>query len=534
MHPTDDAHGIHAGGAAGGPTTQREIERKVTVPEDLELPDLATVVPGVAEVRPGAPFTMVAEYHDTPDLRLIRWGVTLRRRVGGPDEGWHMKLPVAGEDPLARDELGLPLSAGEVGEVPAELASLVTALVREAPLVHVATVRTRRTPALLVGEDGRVLAELVDDRVEARTVTEDGGPDADVRRTREIEVESRTAADDDGSADLVDAVAAALVEHGGEHGTRGKAAFALGPRASGAPDVVVPEWPGRGEPAGRTVQAVLADHVRTFLLEDVRVRRDLPDAVHQMRVAARTLRSSLRTFGPLVDAEWSRDLRDRLRDAASALGEARDTEVHLERLTRHADALAPEDRDRVVPVVEAWLRRRSAVARDAVLAELAGPRHLALLIDLVEAARAPRLTDASREPADEVLPALVRGTHTKLRKAVRGLTPQSPAGDWHQVRIRAKRARYAAEAVAPVLGDAAAAWGAAAEQVTDLLGDHHDSAVARVMLRDLAHDSDVDEPRGYALGLLDGVEAAQQRADLEAFAEVWKDARRTVRHHPLG
>ena len=62
---------------------------------------------------------MRAVYHDTEDLRLIRWGVTLLRRAGGADEGWHLKLPVEGAgDGVARSRFGCPLSPARTGSVP--------------------------------------------------------------------------------------------------------------------------------------------------------------------------------------------------------------------------------------------------------------------------------------------------------------------------------------------------------------------------------------------------------------------------------
>lgn len=523
--PTPDDDPATSG--SPGPTTFREVERKVRVPAGFSLPTLAGAVVGVEAVRPGEPVTMVAAYHDTPDVRLIRWGATLRRREGGGDEGWHLKLPVEGAGPGVRDELGLPLAAGEVGAVPAEMADIVRSLVREAPLGHVSTVRTRRAPYALLDAAGRQVAELVDDRVE---VVED---ERVVRTFHEIEVEAKVADDGAGLA-VLDAVVDALVAAGGVPGTEGKAAAALGARATGVPDVVVPPWPAPGAPAGDAVRCVLALTARKFLLQDVRVRRDLPDSVHQMRVAARTLRSALRTFAPLVDRTWADALREELRWAADALGVARDTEVLLARLDAHADALPPDDAARALPVIDAWLRGRLEDARGAALTELRTARHLRLLSDLVEAAREPLLTKRARRPSDEVLPPLVEKAWTRLGQVVAGLTLDGPAEEWHRARIFAKRARYAAEAVAPVLGEAAKRRGASLERVTDLLGDHHDAFVARQMLRELAGHSEVDGLTGYALGLLDAVEAARERSDRVQFEAVWPEVLQVHRASPLG
>ena len=490
------------------------------------LPQMAGAVPGVLDVIAGDQITMVAAYHDTPDLRLMRWGVTLRRREGGPDEGWHLKLPVADDGILVRDELTLPLEAGEVGRVPAEIEDIVRALVREATLVHIVTVRTRRTPYALFDDAGAEVVELVDDQVET---VEDG---VVVHRFRELEVEARSEPSEHVMAAL-DAVVTTLVAHGGTPGTRSKAAEALGPRGAGAPDVVVPPWPGAGEPASETIRGVLATSVRAFLLADVRVRRDLPDSVHQMRVAARTLRSALRTFAPLVDAEWSAALRGDLRRVADALASIRDTEVQLARLETDAALLPPEDQVRAVRVVGGWLRERVEDSRAAALSELRSERHLRLLTDLVDAARDPHLTGAACEPAGVVLPALVRKASRRLAAFVDGLEAGSPAAQWHQARILAKRARYAAEATAPVLGTRARRWGEALARVTDVLGDLHDSSVARQMVRELASHPDIDGPTGYALGLLNGIEADRERTDKKTFARLWPRVRRTLSRRPV-
>ncbi len=511
-------------GSGSAPTTYREVERKLRVPDRFDLPELAGVVEGVVRVDPGEAVTMLAEYHDTPDVRLIRWGATLRRRAGGSDEGWHLKLPVEGAGPGVRDELALPLEAGGVGHVPAQMADIVRSLVREEPLVHVSTVRTNRTPFALLDALGRDVAELVDDRVD---VLENGRV---VRSFREIEVEARP-----GGAGLrvLDAVVDVLVSRGAVPGSEGKAAAALGSRAKGAPDVVVPVLSGPGDPAGEAVRRVLAANVRKLLLEEVRVRRDLPDSVHQMRVAARTLRSALRTFAPLVDEAWAEVLRAELRQSADALGAVRDTEVLLARLEKHARALPAQEGALAVPVIDEWLRERLADARAAALRELRGARHVRLLVDLVAATQAVPLTRAASKPALRVLPELVEKAARQLSKAVKRLDRDASAAQWHRARILAKRARYAAEAVAPVLADGAADWGAAFERVTELLGDHQDSVTAQAVLRELAGHPDVDGATGYALGLLDGIEGEHERADRESFARVWPEVRRTIKDHPL-
>lgn len=513
-------------GSAARPTTFREVERKVRVPDDFALPPLATVVNGVARAVVGTPVTLVATYLDTPDLRLLRWGVSLRRREGGADGGWHLKLPVSdGGKSLVRDEVTLPLAAGPPGNVPPELADLVTALVRDARLDVVATIRTSRVPTVLLDADGVPRAEVVEDDV---VVERPGGVAVTFR---EVEVEAR--GDAKAAAPVLASVAALLVAHGGVPEAGSKVGYALAPHGVDPADVVVPSEPRAQDPAGATLQWVLASGVRAFLLADIAVRRQQPDAVHGLRVAARTLRSALRTFGPVLDAAWAQPLRAELAWAAGEMGTARDTEVFLARLESLAAHLPEDDRAHAVQLIDAAVRDRLDAAREASLVTLRSDRYRHLLVALVDATRAPGYAGRADEPAVSVLPGLVDRATRRLAKAVRRLTVSSPSTEWHRVRVLAKRARYLAEATAPVLGRPARRQGAALEQVTELLGGWHDSFVAREMLREMASRPGVDGRTGYVLGLLDAVEADREAEQKAAFPGLWRRVVRVLRRNPL-
>ena len=108
--------------------TQLEVERKLDVDADFVLPDL-TAVEGVASADPPVEHPLEAVYHDTDDLRLVRARVTLRRRTGGADAGWHLKLPAAAG---ARREVHEPLSRA-VKAPPKALRDLVLGITRGAP-----------------------------------------------------------------------------------------------------------------------------------------------------------------------------------------------------------------------------------------------------------------------------------------------------------------------------------------------------------------------------------------------------------------
>src|SRR5829696_9003029 len=113
-----------------------EVERKFDVDDGFALPDL-TGVDGIAAADQPVEHALEAVYHDTADLRLARARITLRRRTGGSDAGWHLKLP--GKDG-ARRELHAPL--GRAGKKPPQaLLDPVRGILRGAPTGPVATLR---------------------------------------------------------------------------------------------------------------------------------------------------------------------------------------------------------------------------------------------------------------------------------------------------------------------------------------------------------------------------------------------------------
>jgi len=165
------------------PTEHVETEVKLEVGPDFVLPDLGGLADGTGVTAP-AVYLLVACYFDTADLRLAKARITLRRRTGGEDEGWHLKLPVSAG---TRRELQVPLT-GDAETVPPQLAQQVTAWVRDEPLRVVAVLETRRTVRRLTGPGGEVLAEVADDAVTGR-VPGPGDAPGEPARWREIEVE---------------------------------------------------------------------------------------------------------------------------------------------------------------------------------------------------------------------------------------------------------------------------------------------------------------------------------------------------------
>ena len=160
-----------------------ETEQKYDATPDFVLPDLSGLE-GRAKATGRQRYYLSATYFDTENLDLIKNRITLRRRVGGPDEGWHLKLPMRKD---TRQEVRRPLSEGDTGSVPATLAAQVQDVTAGRPLHPIAILDTERTVVTLAGKAGEPLAEVADDLVTATRLDE---PGAQPMRWREIEVEA--------------------------------------------------------------------------------------------------------------------------------------------------------------------------------------------------------------------------------------------------------------------------------------------------------------------------------------------------------
>ena len=257
-------------------------------------------------------------------------------------------------------------------------------------------------------------------------------------------------------------------------------------------------------PAGDVVLAYIRTQVLAIARYDPLVRRDAPDAVHQMRVATRRARSALQAFGQIIDREATRSLGEELKWLAAELGHARDSEVMLERLTADLAAIPPA---LVVGPVEVRMTghftAELAQAGKAALHALDGPRYLRLRDDLDVLLADPPLTPLAGRKAGKALVRPVRRAARRLQRALAAVPaaedrgPETSAPEdlgtavdrdtaIHEARKAAKRARYAAEAALPALGGQASRQAAQAKDLQELLGDHHDSVVTRTVLRGLA------------------------------------------------
>ncbi len=291
-----------------------ETERKYEAPADTgfayqEYLAQLERLPQVAGTSGPDEQRLEAEYYDSADLRLIRAGVTLRRRLGGDDAGWHLKLPAG---PGTRREVRLPLGDGDTP--PGELAELVQAFARGQTLRPVARIATRRQRAVLLGRSGESLAEIAADDVSAQTM----GESTTVSQWHEVEVELTG-----GDRRLLEAAGEMLRRDGLRRSDwSAKLEHALGRRfIQPSPDMSGPVT------AGQVILAYLRDQARRLISLDPMVRMHEPDSVHQMRVTTRRLRSTLRSFRRVAGNAETERLAAELRWLGRALGAARDGEV---------------------------------------------------------------------------------------------------------------------------------------------------------------------------------------------------------------
>jgi CHAD domain-containing protein len=307
-------------------------------------------------------------------------------------------------------------------------------------------------------------------------------------------------------------------------------------RASGA-RIHLPVYPYRGArtPAressrvetGELVREALSRSAERFAACAARLcERDAedaldPDAVHDARVAVRRLRSDLRSFRAFLDAEWSDSLREQLQFAGDALGAARDADVLLARLGAHADRVPEADRGRLDEVL-APLRAERDAAYVRVRALLGDERYAALGHVVCTGSADPPLNAGAQADADDGAAAVMRDAWRSLCKAVRHAENAPTDAHLHRVRIKAKRVRYAAEALHAFLGAPARRLAHRVARLQDVLGEQHDAVVAAARLRRTTWDG--------ALAFVAGELAALEHTDAlrarERWARCWRRAKR--------
>ncbi len=491
----------------------RERELKLAIGDTFVLPDLADPKLGVREVRPLAELELGSVYHDTADLRLARHGLTLRYRVGEEGApGWTLKLPVGGVDLSVREELGFE---GSPGEIPAQARGLVAVWVRHAHIAPAAAMTTRRRRWLLSDAAGAPLAELDQDEVSVL----DG--ERVVARFRELELESRGP-----GLSALSPIVRRLQRAGAVPAPPvPKAVRALGPRATAEPDVVGP-LPDAVETVRDVVRAAFATGVIRLRASDAPTRLGDDEGLHQMRVAARRFHSDLRTFASVLDTDWAVGLSEELRWLGGLLGAVRDADVELATLRTDAADLAPA-LDGLIDAVE----RRRDVARGEMLEALAGARYVDLVDRLVDAAREPLMGDAVTGRPRAQLRTMLRRPLVRLERRARQARPDAPETVLHGVRIAAKRARYAAEAIGPYAARSRRArrFALRAARLQDDLGRLQDAVMLRGDVEAMLADREGDSSFALVAGRLIERTESVKRQMRAAYRRDWAACEKAIR-----
>jgi inorganic triphosphatase YgiF len=488
-------------------TRQSEIETKLEIAPDAKLPSLSKrrrlAAVGIAGAADPQNYHLDAMYYDTPDLDLLRSKMTLRRRTGGPDAGWHLKLPAVQG---ARTEVGLPLSAGEPGDVPSELAGIVRGAARGRELVPVARLVNDRTVRHLLDEAGCTMIEVADDHVTATPLL---GGAAKPSQWRELEAEII-----DGNTDQLAATVDVLLSAGASKASSTSKlarALAIGP---------VPAR--RGKTAGDAVLASLGRQRDLLIAADRGLREGVDGALHDARSAARRIRAMLTVFSPLFEGHDIAELRAALRSFGSTLSAARDLEVARRRLI---DQLGEEPED----YARAARRRldeacgsRLTAARGLARTLIDSDDYLQMLRVLDQLVANPQLSRRAQRTAGAELPALIAASWHRMREqADIALTDPGNIAAVHDVRKSAKTVRYATEAAITALGSDAVVFASALEEIQETLGEFQDAGYAAALLASLALEDDTDGVAGFIFGRLHAFEQAMAHGAFDEFSDVW-------------
>ena len=481
----------------------RENELKFAPSATFALPEFGPDT-GVTVIEKLPIQNLRAVYYDTDDLRLSQAGATLRYRTGEQDHAiWTLKLPIPGDSATAREEIS---AAAEGRSTPPEISDLTTAFIRSDKLLPVTTLKTKRRRWMLRDDSGAEMAELVDDDVsvlEGRKV---------VGRFREIEVEQRAA-----TGKQLKRIARSLREAGAVDAEPiPKASRALSLRAE-TPDP--PGAPNDDGSVGAALTAALKADLERLVIHDpvARIGKD-PEGVHQMRVATRRIRSNIKAYGELIDESWAAETGTDLKWLAKLLGEVRDLDVLQERLKNKAEGI-----DGLRPLFESLIRQHRR-ARSRLLEGLRSDRYRLLIEMLVTASRQMPVNELASEDASTATRSIITRLWSEMASEARSLGGGATDDQKHQIRIQAKRLRYAIEAAAPRLGNDGREAKRFADRLADLqdvLGEHQDARVARETLTAMGTRGTKDALFCIAIGRLIERETLADRDSQAMFSEAW-------------
>lgn len=526
-----------------GISQQLEVEAKFALTdESLSVPDF-TSIEHVDEVAASNIFQLSAVYYDTDDLRLTRSKITLRRRVGGKDEGWHIKLPAS----AGRVELHHDLTEGDEGSVPPALLANVAAVVRGKQLKPIARVDNERHETLLADAHGLIVAEFCDDHVSTWSYL----PGGTEQSWREWEIEATKNAQDREIAGSIIASASLILTNQGAQvsDSPSKLVMALGDSISNVPAGFAIADIDEDSPAYAVLYALKRN--RDKMLEfDPKVRRDEWDSVHQMRVATRELRSHMQTFEGILTGEEYTKIEADLKVLAGILGRARDAEVVAERFltllgNEKTGALNADTKQHL----REDMRKKYRFEHARVVKALENPKYYELLDNLDEILSNPPLATATTEAeTDKTTPAAgspssdrddaeaILGDHLdkayqrlvhRHEFAVRGwddenLSLHEREDRFHSMRKAAKKLRYSAEAIGDATELNTDKLYSACKKMQEVLGEFQDAVTSRDKLLELSHKAHRRGEDTFGYGVLFQQENQLSLDYLEDYQDAFK------------
>jgi CHAD domain-containing protein len=486
-------------------------------------------------VTQGGTKRFVDTYADTDDWRLYRAGYSLRLRMGHGETEATMKALSAGANGIRdRREITEQLPAGSLETLPASegpVGKRVRAVAGSHDIRRKFKVRTRRQ-TYLVSSNGSEAAEVA---LDATTIPVEGTEPARLIR---VEVETNGGSTPD-LADFVGKMreACGLTPASVSKFEAGLLARDLAPQRSldlGSLEI------SSESSVEELAFAVLRKHFAALLRKEggTRLGED-PEQLHDMRVATRRIRAAIALFEAALPAEVV-GLREELGWVASALGAVRDLDVLIEQLEaweRPAEGLD----DRALRAVADVLSADRDQARVNLFQSLDSPRYERLIAELTALLRhgPVGMSPSSRGPAVDAAPSLIKERYRKVRKAGRRIDRTSKPADYHRLRIRAKRLRYALQFLAPIYGKGVTALIRRTTRLQDLLGAHQDAEVAMARLEAIVAEEGNDLPPAAALAMGEIAErfgkrkAKLRRRFPKVFRRVggaaWADVRRVMK-----
>lgn len=459
----------------------------------FDATDLAAVTAWLESARvPGYTLTAASRkqlddtYFDTDDWRIHRAGFTcrVRRKASGPELTLKSMADAVGAI-RSRIELNEPLEPVEPIEpaaAPGQCGQLLRLVCGKRAVAPIFAVRTDRCLFDLADESGRLGEIAVDDT----TIPVGEQPPARLRRI-EVEVDSAAV---DRARRFVDLFVATANLVPATTSKFEAALNATGRSVSHVAHGLGPTTVTAEMTAGQVGYAILRKQFAVFLTNEpgTRLGEDI-EALHDMRVATRRMRAAMSTFAAYLPPRMA-FYRQELGWLAAALGEVRDLDVQLERMAEWRTGFNVSQAA-VLDSVEALLHFRRDRARARMLTAL-NSRHYDHFVERFASflgRGTPRSFAPGTLPILGVAPGLVEKRYRRVRKHGDAITPASPPERYHELRIEAKKLRYALEFVGPIYGKPATDFSARVTAMQDVLGLHQDAYVAMDQLEDMAHAS---------------------------------------------